>query len=102
MSLRPSSWKNHCPDSSDYQGDDLGEEARPSSVELPPVITEIDLTVGEVVRVQVEAMSTGKYSLVAQLYIWSFPSKLSSNQYIWSPIIPFPFSGCKGSSFNKF
>ena len=44
------------PDSSDYQGNDLGEEVRPSSEELRPVNTEIDLTVGEVVRDQVEAL----------------------------------------------
>ena len=37
------------PDSSEYQGDDLVEEVRPSSEELSPVNTEIDLTVGEVV-----------------------------------------------------
>ena len=36
--------------SSEYQGDDLGEEVRPSSEDLRPVNTEIDLTVGEVVR----------------------------------------------------
>ena len=55
------------PDSSEYQGDDLGEEVRPSSEELRPVNMKINLTVGEVVRDQVEAMSTGKYSLVAGL-----------------------------------
>ena len=38
---------------------------RPLSEELRPVNTEIDLTVGEVVREQAKAMSTGKYSLVA-------------------------------------
>ena len=32
------------PDSSDYQGDDLGEQVRPWSGELRPVNTEIDLT----------------------------------------------------------
>ena len=49
------------PDLSEYQGDDLGEEVRPSSKRLHPVNTEIDLTVGKVVRDQAEAMSTGKY-----------------------------------------
>ena len=38
------------PDSSEYHGDDLGEEVRTSAGELRPVNTEIDLTVGEVVR----------------------------------------------------
>ena len=57
------------PDSSKYQGDDLGEEIRPSSEELRPVNTEIDLTfVSEVAIDQAEAMSTGKYSLVADLF----------------------------------
>ena len=37
------------PDSSEYQGDDLGEDCRPSSEELRPVNTEIDITVGEAV-----------------------------------------------------
>ena len=50
------------PDSSEYQGDDLGEKVRPSPEELRPVNTEIDLTVAEVVRDEAEAMSTGKYS----------------------------------------
>ena len=35
------------PDSSDYQGNDLGEEVRPSSEELRPVNTDTDLTVGD-------------------------------------------------------
>ena len=61
------------PDSSEYQGDDLGEEVRPSSEELRPVNTEIDLTAGEVVRDQSEAMSTGKYSLVASLFNQNYP-----------------------------
>ena len=61
------------PDSSEYQGDDLGEEDRPSSEELHPVNTEIDLTIGEVVRDQAEAMSTGKYSLVAGLFNQNSP-----------------------------
>ena len=56
------------PDSSEYQGDDLGEEVRPSFEEVRPVNTNIDLTVGEVVRDQAEAISTGKYSLVAGLF----------------------------------
>ena len=61
------------PDSSEYQGDDLGEEVRPSSEELRPANTEIDLTAGEVVRDQSEAMSTGKYSLVASLFNQNYP-----------------------------
>ena len=55
-------------DSSKYWGNDLGEEVRPSSEELCPVNTEIDLTVDEVDRDHIEAMSTGKYSLVAGLF----------------------------------
>ena len=55
------------PDSSEYQGGELGEEVRPLSEELHPVNTQIDLTIGEVVRDQAEAMSTGKYSLVPGL-----------------------------------
>ena len=61
------------PDSSEYQGDDLGEEVRSSSEELHPVSMEIDLNVGEVVRDQAEAMSTGKYSLVAGLFNQNSP-----------------------------
>ena len=61
------------PDSSEYQGDDLGEEVRPSSEELRPVNTEIDLTVGGVVRDQAEAMSTGKYNLLAGLFNQNSP-----------------------------
>ena len=38
------------PDSSEYQGDDLGEEVRLSSEMLRLVNTEIHLTVGDVVR----------------------------------------------------
>ena len=49
------------PDSSEYQGDHLGEEVRPSSKRLHPVNTKTDLTVGEVVRDHAEAMSTDKY-----------------------------------------
>ena len=44
----------------------------PSS-ELRPVNTEIDLTAGQVVRAQAEAMSTGKYSLVAGLFNQNSP-----------------------------
>ena len=51
----------------------MGEEVRPSSEELRPVNTEIDLNVGEVVRDQAEAMSTGKYSLVAGLFNQNSP-----------------------------
>ena len=54
-------------------------------MELRPINTEIDPTIGEVVRDQVEATSTCKYSLVVGL---------------WSLIITFPFSGYKGSLFN--
>ena len=56
------------PKLSEYQGDDLGEEGRPSFEELRPVNTEVDFIVGEVVRDHAEAMSTGKYSLVAGLF----------------------------------
>ena len=68
------------PDSSEYQGDDLGGEVRPSSEELRPVNTEIDLTVGEAVRDQAEAMSTGKYSLVAGLFNQNSPVPKTSGQ----------------------
>ena len=61
------------PDLSEYQGDDLGEEVRPSSEELRPVNTEIDLNVGEVGRYSAEAISTGKYSLVAGLFNQNSP-----------------------------
>ena len=61
------------PDSSEYQGDDLDEEGKPSSEELRPVNTEICLTVGKVVRDQAEAMSIGKYSLVDGLFNQKFP-----------------------------
>ena len=44
------------PDLSEYQGDNLGEEGRSSSEELRPVNKEIDLSVGEVVRDQAEAV----------------------------------------------
>ena len=67
-------------DSSKYQGDDLGEEVRPSSEELRPVKTETDLTVSEVVRNQVEAMSPGKYSLVADLFNQNSPVPRTSGQ----------------------
>ena len=46
----------------------MGEEVRPSSEELCPVNTEIDLTVGEVDRDHTKAMFTGKYNLVAGLF----------------------------------
>ena len=68
------------PDSSEYEGDDLGEKVRHSSEELPRVKTEIDLTVGEVVRDQVEAMSPGKYSLVADLFNQNSPVPRTSGQ----------------------
>ena len=50
------------PDSSEYQGNNLGEEVRPLSKELRPVNTEIDITVAEVVREDEEVMSTDKYN----------------------------------------
>ena len=46
----------------------MGEEGRSSFEELRPVNTEVDLIVGEAVRDHAEAMSTGKYSLVAGLF----------------------------------
>ena len=74
------------PDSSEYQGDDLGEEVRPSSEELRPVNTEISLTVGEVVRDQAKDISTGKYSLVAGLFNLNSPeSKTSGHLLLYSP-----------------
>ena len=45
----------------------MDEEVKLSSEELRHVNTEIDLTVGEEVRDQGEAMSTSKYNLVAVL-----------------------------------
>ena len=41
---------------------------RPSFEELHPIKTEMDLTVGEVVKDQAEAMSTGNYGLIADLF----------------------------------
>ena len=61
------------PDSSEYQEDDLTEETMPSSQELNPVNTEIDLTVGEVVRDLAGAISLGKYSLVTGLFNQNSP-----------------------------
>ena len=61
------------PDSSGYQGDDFDEEVRSLSEVLCPVNTKIDLTSSEVVRDQAEAMSTGKYSLVAGLFNQNSP-----------------------------
>ena len=60
------------------RGDELGEEVRPLSEELHPVNTEIDLTVGEVVRDQAEAMSTSKYSLVPGLFNQNSPGPETS------------------------
>ena len=60
------------------RGDELGEEVRPLSEELHPVNTEIDLTVGEVVRDQAEAMSTSKYSLVPGLFNQNSPGPKTS------------------------
>ena len=54
------------PDSSEYQGDDLGEEFRLVNMET-------DLTVGEVVTDQTETMSAGKCSLVAGLFNQNSP-----------------------------
>ena len=75
------------PDSSDYQGNDLGEEVRPSSEELRPVNTEIDLTVGKVVRHQTEAMSTGKYSLVTGLFNQNSSLPKTSGHYHYIPLL---------------
>ena len=51
----------------------MGEEVSPSSEEIHPVNTEIDLTAVEVVRDQTEAMSTSKYSLRAGLFNQNSP-----------------------------
>ena len=51
----------------------MGEEVSPSSEEIRPVNTEIDLTAVEVVRDQTEAMSTSKYSLRAGLFNQNSP-----------------------------
>ena len=75
------------PDSSEYPGDDLGEKVRPSSEELRPVNTEIDLTVGKVVRDQAEAMSTGKYSLVTGLFNQNSPLPKTSGHYHYIPLL---------------
>ena len=69
-------------DSSEYQGDNLGEELRSSSEVLRPVNTETDLTVGKVVRDQAEAMCTGKYSLVADLFNQNSPVPRTSGQLL--------------------
>ena len=70
------------PDSSEYQGGGLGEEVRPLSEELHPVNTEIDLTVGGVVRDQAEAMSTSKYSLVPGLFNQNSPGPKTSGHLL--------------------
>ena len=75
------------PDSSEYQGDDLGEKVRPSSEELRPVNTEIDLTVSKVVRDQAEAMSTGKYSLVTGLFNQNSSLPKTSGHYHYIPLL---------------
>ena len=85
------------PDSSEYQGDDLGEEVRPSSEELRPVNTEIDLAVGEVVRDQAEAMSTGKNSLVADLFHQNSPVPRTFGQLSTH----FPSQGLKAGSSKR-
>ena len=73
-------------DSSEYQGDDLDHEVRPSSEELHPVNTEIDLTAGEIVRDQAEVVSTGKYSLVDDLFNQNSPvPKTSGHLSSYSP-----------------
>ena len=51
----------------------MGEEVRGLCEELRPVNPVIDLTIDEVVRNQAEAMSTGKYSLVAGLFNQNSP-----------------------------
>ena len=58
----------------------MGEEVKPSFEELRPVNTEIDLTVGEIVRDQAEAMSTSKYSLVVGLFNPKSPVPKTSGQ----------------------
>ena len=75
------------PDSSEYQGDDLGEEVRSSSEELHPVSMEIDLNVVKVVRDQAEAMSTGKYSLVTGLFNQNSPLPKTSGHYHYIPLL---------------
>ena len=53
---------------------------------LCPVNTEKDLTVGEVIRDQVEAMSTSKYRLVACLFSQNSPVSKTSGQLLsYSP-----------------
>ena len=64
----------------------MGEEIKPSSEELHPFNTEINLTFGEVVRGQEEAMPTGKYSLVDRLFNQNSPvSKTSGHLSSHSP-----------------
>ena len=58
----------------------MGDEVRPSSEDLSPVNTEIDPTVGEVVRNQAGVMSAGKYSLVAGLFNQNSPVTKVSGQ----------------------
>ena len=58
----------------------MGEKVRSSSEEVRPVNTEINLTVGEVVRDKAEAMSTGKYRLVAGLFNQNSPVLKRSGQ----------------------
>ena len=55
------------------------EVVGPSSDELSLVNTEIDLTVGKVVRNEVEAMSTCKYNLVASLFNQNSPAPKTSS-----------------------
>ena len=90
------------PNLSEYQGDELVEEVRPLSEELRPVNTEIDLTTGEVVRDQAEAMSAGKYSLVAGLFNQNSPVHKTSGHLSTH----FPSQGVKAahssSSKRKF
>ena len=85
------------PNSSEYQGDHVGEEVRPLSEELRPGNTEIDLTAGEVVRDQAEAMSTSKYSLVAGLFNRESPVPKTSGQL---PSYP-PSQGVKAAHFRE-
>ena len=59
---------------------------RPSCEELHPIKTEMDLTVGEVVKDQAEAMSTGKYGLIADLFDKRSPvHKTSGHLSSYSP-----------------
>ena len=68
------------PISSEYQGNDVDEEVKLLSEELHHVNTEIDLTDGEEVKDQGEAMSTSKHNLVAVLINKNSPVLNTSGQ----------------------